>query len=167
MGKLLLWGIVAFILLDLWSGNEPARQNVTSGADASVRETSATTATLPPTTPIPSAAAVRTAVIDDSEYEAEPDLTHEDEYESYATYEYIRPRDIGTENTYTYRVKGEDDEGNRVRGMVNTRGTYGSGYIRNRDGKFLWIETEWTDDGELLGYDGDGTCYGLETDEVR
>ncbi len=165
MGKLLLWGMVGFILLDLWSGNEPARQSIAEDTDASVVEMPAMAA-LPPTTQVTSAAVLR-AVTPDSEYELEPDFSREDEYKSYATYEYIRPRDTGTQNTYTYRVDGRDEDGDRVRGMVNTRGRFGNGYLRTEKRELIWIETEWTDDGELVGYDESGTCYELETDEVR
>lgn len=88
-------------------------------------------------------------------------------YDEYATYSYIRPRDIGTENTYSYRVTGEDCDGNFLQGMVNTRGRYGSGYLRTESQEFISITTEWNDDGNLLGFDDQDNSYTLQTNPVR
>ncbi len=166
ISKLLLWGVAGFILLDLWSGSEPVRHVTASDAEVATTEVApASELSLPP---YPELSTVTYEdEYEDDNYEVESNLGREGIYESYATYEYVRPRDMGTENTYTFRVEGEDRYGDTVRGMVNTRGTYGSGYVRTRNGEHLWIETEWTDDGVLLGYNKDGTCYELETDEVR
>lgn len=168
LGKLIVFGILGLLTLNLWIGSASTRTHkvVENSATVSNTETLADTPNeelLPQTKNDPSSyRALTPANVRDRNDEAT-----ERAVDRYATYEYIRPRDPGTSNTYSYRVEGENEYGTYVEGSVNTRGITGKGYVTTEDGDHYWIVTEWTDDGELLGFDDEGNTYFLATSEIR
>ncbi len=166
-GKLIVFGILGLLTLNLWVGSASTRTHERTDNSATVRNTETSTdRPLEDKTPQfnndSSYEALRPATVRNSDDEA-----RERTVDRYATYEYIRPRDQGTSNTYSYRVEGEDEYGTYVEGSVNTRGTTGKGYVTTENGDHYWIVTEWTEDSELLGFDDEGNTYFLATSDIR
>lgn len=65
---------------------------------------------------------------------------------------------------YEYDVSGNNDSGNYIYGNVEVDQSGGDGYIYQDDGEEKHIEVEWTEYGELAGYDEDGTYYEFEVE---
>ncbi len=168
LGKLVVFGVLGLLVLNLWNGSATtsrAPKDDSNTAAVATVDTSTEVAEaepLPGTRNTPPYQALTPADVPDRNDEA-----NERAVDRYATYEYIRPRDAGTSNTYSYRVEGEDEDGTYVEGSVNTRGITGKGYVTTEDGDHYWIVTEWTEDGELLGFDNEGNTYFLATSEIR
>jgi len=82
------------------------------------------------------------------------DLKHKYEYRT------------GTSGNYEYNyvVKGLDQIGDSVSGIININGKYGAGTIINKDKETIDIQVEWIDYGKLKGHDDDGNLYKLEAD---
>ena len=70
----------------------------------------------------------------------------------------------GTSNhyEYNYQVKGLDQLGDSVSGIINIKGKHGAGTIINRDEETIDIQVEWIDYGKLKGTDEEGNEYKLE-----
>lgn len=165
IGKLVIFGILGLLLLALWDGGSRSVEQTSQTATVvDVEET------VTETQPAPRA---RTSEIDNERHYAlaPADQTDDERTEraidEFAPYEYVRERDRGTSNTYSYRVQGYDQEGRAVEGSVNTRGVYGKGYVTTEDGDHYWIITEWTTEGDLIAEDDAGNSYILFTSEIR
>jgi hypothetical protein len=154
MSKLFLWGIVAFMVITFWKGEQQNQSVKNVSVPGTQIQTASTTDSLPKQSAlvIESTAASHAAVDVDTYPEAPP---------------YVREVDAGSESTYSYRVDGRNNQGEVVHGLVNTRGTSGSGYVRNDNRDLFWIETEWLDQGVLRASDKEGNTYTLTTSEVR
>lgn len=63
---------------------------------------------------------------------------------------------------YDYLVKGLDQKGDSVSGVINVKGKYGAGIIINKEKETIDIQVEWIDYGQLKGNDEDGNEYKLE-----
>ena len=65
---------------------------------------------------------------------------------------------------YNYDIEGYSDSGDYFYGEVDTEGKYGEGYNYDDYGNEIYVETEWTGNGELEAYDEDGNYYEFEVD---
>jgi type II secretory pathway pseudopilin PulG len=165
LGKLIIFGVLGLLVLSLWNGSgTTSTQKETENAAAVVTTETIEemSESLPQTHTIPPYQALTPTDVPDTHDEANARAV-----DRYATYEYVRPRDPGTQNTYSYRVEGVDAYGTSVEGSVNTRGILGNGYLTTEHGDHIWIVTEWTEGGDLLGFDAEENTYVLSTSKIR
>lgn len=163
MKDVLLWGVALFIVISLWPVNHGSSQHATTTSSSSPVAT-ATPLVLGAERANTELTTVDTGYVRKKQHRPAPrritkdDDVFPDDTEYFA---YVRPRDFGSSDTYSYYVTGHSAEG-RVTGTIDTRGTYGEGYLKFRNGERVWINTVWTSDTTLDAHDDDGTYYELE-----
>ncbi|MEL1240446.1 hypothetical protein [Flavobacterium flavipallidum] len=78
---------------------------------------------------------------------------------------YTYSHSFNLDDKFTHQIKGKDEDGNDVKGIINLQGEIAEGTIKNDENKEIEIVSEHIQSNRIIATDINGFRYQLKLDE--